>query len=442
MQTIVSFILLISFLVFFHELGHFIFAKRAGILVREFAIGFGPKLFSRFKGETLYSLRILPLGGYVRMAGEDPEIIELKTGSRLVLDRDEQGRVVRIHSSKPDHPGAGPRDETLREYGEDVTEADLPEHLPPVHSTKAGKLLKCDLEKDLFVLLEDENGREVRYHLHPRAVIRYDENHIVQIAPIDRQFHSKTVLQRALTIVAGPLFNLILTVVLLTGIAMAVGVEDKVLIHDVVPDSPAEQAGLQPGDALREVNGEPVKNFTEAGTLIGESGGNSVTLKMARDGQVFETEIQPNRENRIGIEMRQGMREASLSESIAAGFSKTYDLAALMGDFLSRLITGQAGMEQLSGPVGIANVTGKAAEAGWVPLVHLAAVLSLNLGILNILPFPMLDGGRLVFIMVEGIRGRPIDPGKEGVVHFIGFALLMLLMLLVTYNDIVRLFKG
>ena len=130
MLTIVAFILVLSVLVFIHELGHFLFAKRAGILVREFAIGFGPKLFSVFKGETLYSIRVLPLGGFVRMAGEDPETVEIPTGSKVTAERDESGRLVRIHLG--DAPAKG--------------------------DAVVGKVMELDLERDLYLVLEDEEG--------------------------------------------------------------------------------------------------------------------------------------------------------------------------------------------------------------------------------------------------------------------------------------------
>ncbi|WP_240511828.1 RIP metalloprotease RseP [Paludifilum halophilum] len=446
MQTILWFILLISLLVFIHELGHFIFAKRAGMLVREFAIGFGPKLVSWFKGETLYSIRILPLGGYVRVAGEDPEVFELKTGSHLVLDRDEEGRVVRIRAPQPSREGSTLPMEP--EYGEidDPTGSDLPGHLPPVTSSIGGKLLEADLEDQLFIRLEDENGLDTRYRIHPQALIQYDEKNISQIAPLNRQYGSKTILQRGLFIAAGPVFNFFLAVVLLAGLTLATGIGTKVTVKDTVPGSPAEKAGLKPGDTVREVEGNKVKEFNDISVPLQEARGDEVTLKVERANQLFETQIEPEKRNNqfiIGIQMEQERRKATISEASIAGFTKTYDLAVIMGRGISRLVTGQVGMESLAGPVGIADITGKAADAGWLNLVHLAALLSLNLGIINILPFPALDGGRLTFLILEALRGRPIDPNKEGVVHFVGFALLMMLMMVVTYNDIVRVFfKG
>ncbi len=394
MQTVISFVLLISVLVFIHELGHFIFAKRAGILVREFAIGFGPKLISWFRGETQYSVRILPLGGYVRMAGEDPEIAELKTGSQLVLDRDSDGRVIRIRAPKSASSGnASSMDEVAREYGEvdDFAGSDLPAHLPPAVDAVSGKMLEADLEDKLFILIEDEEGNEVKYRLHPQAVIQYDEKNIVQIAPLDRQFSSKGVLDRGLTILAGPVFNLLLTVILMAVLTLVIGLETKVSIQNVLPNSPAQEAGIQPGDVVREVEGKQVNSLNDIRIPLQDAQGGPVDMVVERANQQYQTTITPEKKNdvyMIGIEMKQELRDATISEAVVNGFTQTYDLGVVMVRGISQLITGQVGLENLAGPVGIADITGEAAEAGWIPLVRLAALLSLNLGILNILPFP------------------------------------------------------
>ncbi|MFC4077861.1 RIP metalloprotease RseP [Salinithrix halophila] len=445
MQTIFSFILVLSVLVFIHELGHFLFAKRAGMLVREFAIGFGPKLISWFHGETLYSIRILPMGGYVRVAGEDPEIVDLKTGSPLILDRDAQGRVLRIRVSKPSAGNAGYMDEAAREYHEvdELAGADLPKHLPPAKDSIGGKMLAVDLERDLSILMEDEEGREVHYPVHPRAVIQYDEKNIVQIAPLDRQYGSKSILDRFLFIVAGPVFNFLLTIVILAGMVYGTGLDTRVSIKDTVPHSPAEKAGIKSGDIIREVEGKKITSTGDIRLPLQKAKGNTVTMVLERANQRYETSLKPEKKGEqymIGIEMRQEKRDATLSEAAVEGVKKTWDLAVIIVTGVGQLITGQVGFENLAGPVGIADFTGKVAEQGWLQLLNWTALLSLNLGIFNILPFPALDGSRLVFVLLEGLRGRPIDPNKESMVHFVGFALLMMLALMVTYNDILRVF--
>ncbi|MFS8512218.1 MAG: RIP metalloprotease RseP [Planifilum fulgidum] len=417
MLTNVAFVLVLSALVFIHELGHFLFAKRAGILVREFAIGFGPKLFSVFKGETLYSIRALPLGGFVRMAGEDPETVEIPTGSRVTAERDDQGRLIRIHLG--DVPAKG----------EAVT----------------GKVMELDLEKELYLVLEDEEGRQTRFSVHPRAVIQRDEKNVLQIAPRDRQFGSKTVGQRAATILAGPVFNILLSVILFAILTMMTGVETKVSIYKVNPGSPAAQAGLKAGDEIVSIDGEPIRNTEAVSMNIQKSKGEPLTFEVRRAGSTFELEVDPewNEQNKmywIDVQLQPHMRKATLSEAVASGFKDTYLWTVRIFDGFGQLITGQIGIESLGGPVQIASITGQAAEAGSIPLIRWTALLSLYLGVFNLLPIPALDGSRLAFIAFEAIRGRPVDPNKESLVHFVGFALLMMLMLVVTYNDIMRVF--
>jgi regulator of sigma E protease len=417
MLTIVAFILVLSVLVFIHELGHFLFAKRAGILVREFAIGFGPKLFSVFKGETLYSIRVLPLGGFVRMAGEDPETVEIPTGSKVTAERDESGRLVRIHLG--DAPAKG--------------------------DAVVGKVMELDLERDLYLVLEDEEGQQKRYSVHPQAVIQRDEKNVLQIAPRDRQFGSKSVGQRASTILAGPVFNIILSMILFGVLTLMTGVETKVSIHKVNPDSPAEQAGLKAGDEIIAIDGKRIQNAEAVSMNIQESKGEPLTFEVRRAGTTFELDVHPewNEQHKmywIDVQLQPHMRKATFSDAVANGFKETYQWTVRIFDGFGQLITGRIGIESLGGPVQIASITGQAAEAGYIPLIRWTALLSLYLGVFNLLPIPALDGSRLAFIVFEAIRGRPVDPNKESLVHFVGFALLMMLMLVVTYNDIMRVF--
>lgn len=379
------------------------------------------------------------------MAGEDPEIVELKTGAPLVLDRDGEGRVIRIRTIPSRRKDSGSTGEWAREYEEvdDFPGTGLPKHLPAVAETVSGKLLEADLEEKLFILVEDEEGNEIRHRVHPQAVIQYDEKNIIQIAPLDRQFASKGILDRALTILAGPVFNFLLTIVLMAVVTLVVGLETKVSVEDIDPGTPAEKAGIKPGDIVRSVEGKEVKSLNDIRMPLQEAGGKPVSMVLERANQNYDITVKPVKKDGqflIGIRMKQELRDATVSEAAVSGFKKTYELTGVMLQGISQLITGKVGLESLAGPVGIADITGQAAEAGWLPLVRLTALLSLNLGILNILPFPALDGGRLAFIAFEALRGKPIDPNKESLVHFVGFALLMMLMLLITYNDVVRVF--
>lgn len=420
MQTIIVFILVLSVLVFVHELGHFLFAKRAGILVREFAIGFGPKLIAWRRNETLYSLRILPLGGYVRMAGEDPEMIELKTGTHVWAEQDSEGRITRIYMSQDALPS-----EAMIE----------------------GKVLAMDLEDKLYLLLEDESGNETRFPVHPKAMIHFDDKQEMQIAPLDRQFGSKTIAQRALTIFAGPLFNILMTIVLFAVVTFMIGLETGISVDKAASGSPAAEAGLKSGDQIQAVDNNPIRSADELRIAIQEAQGAPLSLKVKRENEIFDTQVHPewNEEYQqywINVILKQDRKDPTFLEAISNGFVQTKVWTVRIFEGLGSLITGQAGLKNFAGPLGIAEITGQAAEAGFSRVIWLTAVISLNLAIFNLLPIPALDGSRLVFIGLEAIRGKPIDPNKESMVHFVGFAMLILLMLVVTYNDIMRIFFG
>ena len=419
MQTVVIFVLVLSLLVFVHELGHFIFAKRAGILVREFAIGFGPKLFATKRGETLYSLRILPLGGYVRMAGEDAEMVEIKTGTMVYATQTPEGKLNHLYLFDPQGLEA--------------------------ESLVVGRLVEADLERQLYVVLEDPDGNEAKYFLDPQANIHYSEKTELQIAPYDRQFGSKTAGQKAMTIFAGPLFNIVLTIILFAIYTFVTGIEDRLPVDQAIPDSPAAKAGIRENDLIVAINGKKVNTMDSLRYELLESKGETVTITVDRNGQKLDFPVTPQKSGevyQIGVyfNVNEMKRDATLWEAAIDGFRQTYDWSVMIMDGFGKLVTGQLGLKSLGGPVQMGSITGEAAKAGYESLIRWTALLSLNLGIFNLLPIPALDGSRLVFIGIEAVRGRPISPNKESLVHFIGFALLMMLMLVVTFNDIKKVF--
>ncbi|WP_164491722.1 RIP metalloprotease RseP [Staphylospora marina] len=419
MEKFWVFIPVFSLLVFVHELGHFLFAKRAGILVREFAIGFGPKLFGWQKGETLYSFRIFPLGGFVRMAGEDAETLEFKTGAPVVCEVGPHGKITHVFFHDP-----GDR---------------------RIDRRVAGKVTDADPEKELYLVLEDESGRETRYELDADAWIHYDPKNRVQIAPADRQFGSKSAGQKAMAILAGPLFNILLTILLFAVYVGMTGVEDRLVVGSVVPNTPAEKAGIVGGDVILAVNGEKVNTTDSLRYKLLDSKGQTVTVTVERDGNNLDLPVTPQKTGEaytIGVQfyVDQTRRDATFSESVVAGFKLTWEWTGVIIDGFAKLVTGQLSIQSLGGPIQMGDITGKAAEAGMAPLIKWTALLSLNLGIFNLLPIPALDGSRLVFIGLEAVRGKPVSPSKESLVHFVGFALLMMLMLVVTFNDIRKIF--
>jgi len=419
LTTVIAFILMFGLLVFIHELGHLIFAKRAGMLVREFAIGFGPKVFDFTKNETLYTIRLIPAGGYVRVAGDDPEIIELKPGHHIGLEFNETGKVDKIIvNNKSKHPNA-----------------------------RVIEVESVDLDHDLFIKGYDvgEHDEKIHFDVDRNAFFIMDETK-TQIAPFDRQFSSKSVGQRGMQLFAGPMMNFILALVLFCIIGLIHGVPVKnALIDHVQSDSPAAEAGFQNGDEVIQVNGNQVSTWKEFTNFIENNPETELDMTVNRDGETETLTVVPRKielmeDEFIGqIGVTQAI-EKSFFRSFTYGISQTYEITELVLTNLAKLITGQYSIEMLSGPVGIYDATDQVVKTGFVNFMMWTAMLSVNLGIINLVPLPALDGGRLLFVGIEAVRGKPIDPQKEGLVHFVGFALLMLLMIVVTWNDIQRLF--
>ncbi|MCG7312231.1 RIP metalloprotease RseP [Priestia flexa] len=418
MNTVIAFIIIFGALVFFHELGHLIFAKRAGILCREFAIGFGPKILSFKRDETVYTIRLLPLGGFVRMAGEDPEMIDVKPGQviGLLFNNDEKVEKVVINN-KEQYPDAR------------VIEV---EH--------------ADLEHEM-VIKGYESEDEERLHTFRVAEESYfivdgDE---VQIAPYSRQFASKTLGQRAMAIFAGPLMNFVLAFVIFVVLGISQGYAvDKPVLGELTKDGAAIEAGLKQGDEVQAIDGAAVSTWQDVVEVIRKHPEQEITFTVNRGDETREIEVTPDSremgEEKIGLIGVYAPVEKSVIGSITNGATETATWMKEIVTGLGKLVTGQFSLDMLSGPVGIYAATDQVAQSGIYYLMKWAAVLSINLGIVNLLPIPALDGGRLVFFAVEAVRGKPIDRQKEGVVHFIGFALLMLLMLVVTWNDIQSFF--
>lgn len=418
-------IIFLTVLMFFvivavHEWGHYFFAKRAGILVREFAIGFGPKLFAYKRGETQFTFRLLPFGGYARMAGEDPELIEISNGQTIAL-RLEENKVRKIYLDRLDS-----RKNVIR-----------------------GEVQQIDLVDDLSVML-DVDGEQVRYEVHPQAmlVVKGKET---QIAPRDRQYGSKTVGQRALSIFAGPLMNFILAFVLFALYTLMAGIPldqpSHLQIGELVKGMPAIEAGVQEGDIIEKINGQSVG--TDANKMIEAiqaSKDKPMVWTVKRGEQELNFTVTPRAEGneqsgKVGSTIITffPMRSASIGESITRAGTDMVDTTKLIFLGFKQLIN-KFSMDDLGGPVRTFEVTGQIAKQGIVQLTRWTAILSLYLGIFNLFPIPALDGSRLIFLGIESLRRKPVDPNYEGLVHFIGFAMLFLLMIAVTYNDILRLF--
>lgn len=419
-QVVFLTILVFFVIVTIHEWGHYYFAKRAGILVREFAIGFGPKLFSVKRGETRYTLRLVPAGGFVRMAGEDPEIVDVQPGQTIAV-RLKDDKITRLYLDRLDE-----RSGVIR-----------------------GEIVKIDLERSLSVTLDVEGENET-FSVHPQALM-IAKGKDTQIAPLDRQFGSKTVGQRALAIFAGPLMNFVLAFVLFATYIQMVGIPvespDKLLVSEISEGMPADKVDLRKGDVIDAVNGIKIgADFDKMIGIIGKSPNVPVKMDIIREGKAQQIVItpEPNEEGvgKVGISAALPTRPASFSETFTGAGKLMKNMTISIFEGFKKLIFGEFKLDDLGGPVRTAEVTSQIAKQGIAQLTSWTALLSLYLGIFNLLPIPALDGSRLIFLGIEAIRRRPIDPNRESMVHFVGFALIMLLMLVVTYNDILRLVRG
>lgn len=419
METFIAIVIIFGLLISIHELGHLLLAKKAGILCREFAIGFGPKLFSIRKKETIYTVRLLPIGGFVRMAGEDPETIELKPGQQIGIVFDPLGKVKEmIINNRSKHPEA--RLITVEE---------------------------ADLEEELIIrgYEREDDGLET-FHVDEKADFIMDEQP-TQIAPKNRQFASKSIWDRVLAIFAGPFMNFALAFVLFILYAMLNGVPThEAKLGKLISNGPAANAGLHQGDRVLAINGNPISSWENLVTVIQKHPEDRLNFKIKRNGKTFEVPVTPGKEKLksgkvIGkIGTYESMKH-SFTGSFQYGFVQTKYWSTLIFKTVGQLVTGQIGIKSLSGPVGIYSVTGVVVHrSGIYGLMQWAAALSINIGIFNLLPLPALDGGRLLFLLFEAVRGKPVDPQKESLMHLIGFALLLLLMIVVTWNDIHRFF--
>jgi regulator of sigma E protease len=261
------------------------------------------------------------------------------------------------------------------------------------------------------------------------------------------EFRSKPVWQRVITIAAGPLMNIILAVVIFSAIFLSTGVPEPVgpVVGEVAADSPAEAAGLMPDDRIVRINGQPIETWDDLTAIIHARPGETLQIEWVRDGQRMSAEVTPMLDKArgiglIGIASKVVMRPVNVFEATARGASYSWYLTEMVVSSLSRIITGEESFrEALGGPIIIAKMAGESARSGFSSLLMFTAFISLQLGFLNILPVPVLDGGHLVFLSIEAVRRRPVSVKTRMVVQQVGMALLIALMVFIIINDIQRL---
>ncbi|HEL2651294.1 TPA: RIP metalloprotease RseP [Streptococcus suis] len=418
MKGILAFIFIFGVIVVVHEFGHFYFAKKAGILVREFAIGMGPKIFAHTgKDGTLYTIRILPLGGYVRMAGWGEDKTEIKTGSAASLSLNEAGVVTRINLS-----------------GKQLDSLSLPMNV-------TGFDFEEKLEITGLVLEESKT-----YKVDHDATIVEEDGTEVRIAPLDVQYQNATVWGRLMTNFAGPMNNFILGIlVFIILFFMQGGVANPSSNAVSITEGGALQAaGVVTGDKILSVNGNTTDSYTEVATIISKAATDATTapsfdLVVEHDGKtrnVSVTAEQVDGAYRIGISP---ILKTGFVDKIVGGFQEAGATALRVVTALKNLIA-NFDVKQLGGPVAIYKVSSQAAEFGLVSVLGLMAALSINLGIFNLIPIPALDGGKIVMNILEAIRRKPLKPETESYITLAGVAVMVVLMIVVTWNDIIRVF--
>ena len=329
-MMIIYAVLIFCLLIFVHELGHFMAAKASGIRVNEFALGMGPALVKFTRGETEYSLRALPIGGFCKMEGEDEESAD------------------------------------------------------------------------------------------------------------EAAFNNKPFLSKALVIVAGSAMNLILAILILSMVVFTVGTPTPT-IKEVAPGNPAAIAGMLPGDEILQIEGKDIKDWEALTSTISSSSGDTITLLVERNGQVltFETGVALAEDGRriIGITPAY---EKHVGRALVLGAQSTLDMGKQMIQVIGQLFTGEVSTKELTGPVGIVYMVGDTAKMGMFYVAQLTALISLNLAIVNMLPIPALDGGRLLFMIIRLFTGKAISDETEGKIHFVGIMLLFGLMIYITFQDVGR----
>lgn len=422
--TIISFIIVFGVLVTVHEYGHMFFAKRAGIMCPEFAIGMGPKIFSFRKNETLYTIRLLPVGGYVRMAGDGLEEPPVQPGMHVKIklnDKDEITHIILDDQHK-------------------------------FQQIEAIEVKQCDFKDGLYI--EGVTPYDQERHRYTIAKKSYfvENGSLIQIAPRDRQFTYKKPYQKFLTLFAGPLFNFLLTLVLFIGLAYYQGTPTNG-IDEVMKDSPAQHAGLKAGDKIVKLDDKKIESKGDIDSVINHIKDSKTEVTVERDGKTHTMDIEPKKVEQKVTKTKTETRyllgyqpstEHTIFKPIAAGVERSLEagkliFTAIVG-MIASIFTGEFSFDMLNGPVGIYHTVDSVVKTGIINLISWTALLSVNLGLMNLLPIPALDGGRILFVIYEAIFRKPVNKKAETTIIAIGAVFVLIIMVLVTWNDIQRYF--
>ncbi|CGF45756.1 metallo protease [Streptococcus pneumoniae] len=417
MLGILTFILVFGIIVVVHEFGHFYFAKKSGILVREFAIGMGPKIFAHIgKDGTAYTIRILPLGGYVRMAGWGDDTTEIKTGTPVSLTLADDGKVKRINLS-----------------GKKLDQTALPM-----------QVTQFDFEDKLFIkglVLEEEKTFAVD---HDATVVEADGTE-VRIAPLDVQYQNATIWGKLITNFAGPMNNFILGVVVFwVLIFMQGGVRDvDTNQFHIMPQGALAKVGVPETAQITKIGSHEVSNWESliqaVETETKDKTAPTLDVTISEKGSDKQVTVTPkDSQGRYLLGVQPGVKSDFLSMFVG-GFTTAADSTLRILSALKNLIF-QPDLNKLGGPVAIFKASSDAAKNGIENILYFLAMISINIGIFNLIPIPALDGGKIVLNILEAIRRKPLKQEIETYVTLAGVVIMVVLMIAVTWNDIMRLF--
>ena len=346
MLTIIAFIFVFSILIFFHEFGHFIAAKASGVRVYKFAFGFGPRIVGFTKNQTEYVICLIPLGGYVKMAGE----------------------------------------------------------------------------------MGQEKGKEKSEEV-----------------PEEQRFDKKPLGIRALIVALGPFMNIATAVVIFSLIFFTNGIPVVTnYISTVVENGPAEQAGIFSGDKIIAINSTKMNDPNRIADIINKSSGEKLQITLDRVGEIIEVFVIPEyndtyKKGLIGITFEISIEKINIFSAFSRGLNTTGNIIKLIFTNIMEMITGKVPLE-IAGPLGIAQMTGEVAKLGFVNLLYFTAILSIFIGLFNLLPIPILDGGHIIILAIEKLRGKPLEAEKISFMYFIGISLMIIIFVIATYKDILRVF--
>lgn len=415
LTAILAFIVVFALLVSFHEFGHFIVAKKTGVLVREFAIGMGPKLFSWYRNSTSYTIRLLPVGGYVRMASEEDHA-ELVAGQQVYLEQDPDGLVVNI-DCQADREEAG--------FLFQIDQADL---------------------VDGLVLTGYRNGSNVMETLFvaPTALIIDDSGQETRIAPRSSWIESASALKRLAINLAGPVMNFVLALLAAMVLAFSLGQvsTNTPVLGQVVAHQPAAEAGLKANDRILSVDGHSVKTFTDFASRVNKAGQSALFISYQRSGVTKSVKVTPEavavsgqKTYRIGVVAKE---ETGFTNRLQYGLTMTGSWFTQVGRGILDLFTSTFSLNKLGGPVMLAKATSTASNQGFLTVLVLLGFLSVNLGLINLLPIPPLDGGKVFLDLYETIFRHPFPKALANGIIMVGTVALLILMVLVTAKDLLQ----